>query len=97
MPEELKARIRRHRREHPERASLAGRLLASIAVIEREFSGEPRERLLRLASQTFDRHLRLVETSKQARESLAQLEANQQRLVELVEFLGAEPPSRLIH
>lgn len=97
MGEELKARIRRHRERHPERAELADRLLDSIAVIEREFLGDQRDQLLRLASRTFERHLTLVESSTQTRESLARIRSDQQRLLELVEFLGSTPPSRLLH
>lgn len=97
MADDLKARVRRHRQEHPERSDLADRLLASIELIEREFSGKHRERLLALAARTFDRHLRLVESTRQSRASLTQLEADQRRLRELVDFLGAEPPSRRLH
>ena len=42
-------------------------------------------------------HLLLVERSRQSRASLAQLESDQRRLLELVDFLGAIPPSRLLH
>lgn len=97
MVEELKQRIRFYARENGDQAHFADEILRSIALIEREFTGEQREGLLRLAAETLERHIQIQENSAQVRTALARLEAYAQWMRQLCDFITATPGDEKLH
>jgi len=96
MSGRLKRRLRTYRDQKGSDAGFAEHLLECIATIERDFEGEQRERLMSLADETFQRHLQIRRITTRARSALAQLRADQERLLELLGLVAA-PPGRTVH
>ena len=65
--------------------------------IERRFDGNERSRLLRLAEETFERHLVLRDQTRLAHESLDRLRADQLRLTRIIALLEARPEGETLH
>ena len=97
MASELEQRIRAYARENCDQAAFADAILTKVSLIEREFTGEQREKLLRLAAETFDRHIQIQESGAQVRRSLAQIEAYARWIQELCDFVTAPPGKETIH
>lgn len=93
----LKQRLNEHGHESPNDAAFVARLLELMQEIERGFDGDERSRLLRLAEETFERHLALRDHTRSARDSLTQLSADQSRLVHILEGLRARPDGETLH
>lgn len=93
MNRELKDQIRRQ----ADSSGFADRLLAIATQIEREFEGRERTRLLELVHETLERHVEIRENTRAARESLDQLQADQQSLLQLFEFITAGPGTETMH
>ena len=97
MSDELKRWIRENTQRGRGDASFAQQLLDLIEQIEREFDGSERERLVALARDTYDRHLQLRGFTARARENLAALRSDQQRLLELLDLLATRPAGERLH
>ena len=97
----VSAKLQRRLREYESRAtddaSFVTRLLELTTEIERRFDGDECSRLLRLAEETFERHLELRDHTRSTRASLNQLHADQRRLVRILEGLRACPEGETIH
>lgn len=93
MNRELKDQIRRQ----ADSSGFADRLLAIATQIEREFEGRERTRLLELVHETLERHVEIRENTRAARESLDQLQADQQSLLQLFEFITAGSGTETMH
>ncbi len=93
MSRELKDQIRKQ----ADPSGFADRLLAIATQIERDFDGRERGRLLELVHETLERHVAIRENTRLARETLDQLQADQQALLELFEFISARPESEIMH
>ena len=93
----LRERILAYRRAHPDRAEFADRLLEGVALIEERFSGAKQQRLLVLASDTLERHERIRRSSERAREALARLRREREKLRRLFAARLARRPGRLLH
>jgi hypothetical protein len=97
VSEKLKRRIREHGRRDRRDSFFAKQLLDLTERIEREFEGNEQERLLALAQDAFDRHLQLRDQTQGVRETLAGLQADQRRLLELFELVEARPDGEPLH
>jgi hypothetical protein len=97
VPEKLKERIRAHRDRNDADRGFAERLLEGVERIEREFEGEQRLRLLGMVADTLERHLRIRESAVETHTALAELHANQGRLLRLLELLAPCPSSETLH
>lgn len=97
MVEELRQRIREHGRRDRRDAFFGERLLELLEQIEHRFSGAERERLLLLASRTFERHLELRDQSLRIRERLARLAEEQRMLGELCMLLSPRRSDESMH
>jgi hypothetical protein len=97
VTQKLIARIREHQSGSPERARFAERLLEMVHAIERDLRGAERERLLALVAETFERYLEIGQSAARAREALQRLRDDQTRLLQLVEFVAARAPRRVLH
>jgi len=93
MSSDLKKQIR----TYADPSGFADRLLAIATQIERDFDGRERRRLLELVSETLERHVAIRENTRLARESLDQLQADQQALLQLFDFISARPESETMH
>jgi hypothetical protein len=93
----LKQRLREHKSGAPGDMQFVVRLLELTHEIERSFDGDERSRLLRLAEETFERHMELRDHTRSARDSLAQLRADQRRLMSILDGLRARPAGETIH
>lgn len=93
----LVQRLREHESRATDDASFVTRLLELTTEIERSFDGDERSRLLRLAEETFERHLELRSHARSTRASLEQLHAQQRRLVSILEGLRALPEGETFH
>ena len=91
MSDALRRRILGVRDEAGADPWFADRLLEGVRRIESDFDGGERERLLSLVSETLDRHLEIRQSSARARRALAQLKADQERIVQLLRLLAAAP------
>jgi hypothetical protein len=93
--------LKRRLREHPCRGAgdehFVARLLESIGEIESRFEGDERARLLQLAEETFERHVGQREHTRRLRRELARLQADQRRLVDLLDASSARPSGRTLH
>ena len=97
MGDELKRRIREHGRRDRRDSFFGERLLEMTERIERQFRGEERDRLLALASRTFERHLELRDTTLRTRERLARLAEEQRMLGELCLLLSPRRGGESLH
>jgi len=97
VSEKLKQRLREHASGATNGAPFVARLLELTQQIERSFNGDERSRLLRLAEETFERHLELRDHTSNARDALAQLRADQRRLLRILEGLRALPEGETVH
>lgn len=93
MSRELKDPIRSRTKQ----SEFADRLLEIATRIERDFEGRERRRLLELVHETLERDVAIRENTQRARESLSQLVADQQTLLQLFEFISANPESETVH
>jgi hypothetical protein len=91
MVDELRRRIEAHLAHHPDAGAFGERLLALVDRIDRDFDAEERDRLLRLARDTFARHLATREHTREAREAVAELHADRRRLRALLDLLASGP------
>ncbi len=97
MTQRLIARIREHQSGSPERARFADRLLQVVLLVDRNFSGEERDRLMQLLEETFQRYVDIGVNAQRARDVLVRLEADQTRLFEIIDFLVADPQQAMVH
>jgi hypothetical protein len=97
MSGSLKRRIRAHAREHRGDEPFVERLLELADRIEQDFAGEQQQRLLALAQDTFDHHVRMRRESTRVREGLAALRSDQRRLLDLLEFLSRSRGDAQLH
>jgi hypothetical protein len=97
MADSLKSRIRAHTCDRCDAGSFGERLSALVDRIEADFEGEWQERLLTLAQDAFDRHLRMRAESTRVRKALAALDSDQRRLLELLDFLNARREGTSLH
>jgi len=67
-------------------------LRKAVQRIDTEFSGETRNMLLCEARLTFTQQIKMLETTEGIMESLAKLQANQERLVEALKKLATHRP-----
>jgi hypothetical protein len=93
----LKQRLREHASGASNDAPFVARLLELTQQIERSFDGDERSRLLRLAEETFERHLELRDHTSSARDALAQLRTDQRQLMRILEGLRALPEGETVH
>lgn len=93
MSRELKERIR----QQADASGFADRLLAIATQIERDFDGRERRRLLELVHETLERHLEIRENTRLAREALDQLVESQHELLQLFDFISANPERETMH
>ena len=97
MVEQLNQRIRSYARENADQARFADEVLETIALIEREFTGEQRERLLLLAAETLERHVQIQQNGVQVRAALKRLDAYAQWMSQLSDFITATPGDEKLH
>ncbi len=93
----LKQRLREHESAAANDTPFVARLLELTQEIERSFDGDERSRLLRLAEETFERHLKRRDHTRSSRESLERLRADQRRLMRILEGLRARPEGETVH
>lgn len=93
MTRSLKDRIR----DDADDEEFAQRLLGIAARIERDFDGDERERLLGLVRETLERHVEIRENTRRAREMLEQIDEDQRTLLQLFEFIAAQPERSTLH
>ena len=93
MSSELKDQIRK--RADP--SGFADRLLEIATQIERDFEGRERKRLLELVYETLERHVEIREHMRLAGESVARLMGAQQELLQLFDFISANPELETMH
>jgi len=93
----LKQRLRKHESSAPNDAPFVARLLELTQEIERSFAGDERSRLLRLAEETFERHLELRDHTSSARDALERLRDDQIRLMRILEGLRLSPEGETVH
>ena len=90
MRAELTDRIRKHAGE----SDFANRLIEIATQIEQDFRGEEQERLLELVRETLDRHVEIRDNTQRARVALQRLQADQQALLQLFDFIVDRPGGR---
>lgn len=95
--EKLRRRLSEYGREDLGDTNFAERLVELMDEIERGFDGDVRRKLLELAEDTFERHLELREHTQRARRDLERLQADQRRLVEILEGLTVRPENEPLH
>jgi hypothetical protein len=93
MSRDLKDQIRRQ----AESSDFGDRLLTIATQIERDFEGRERRRLLELVHETLERHVEIRENTRLARKSLVQLVEAQQELLQLFDFIAANPETETMH
>lgn len=93
----LKQRLREHESDATDDSPFVARLLELTQEIERSFDGDECSRLLRLAEETFERHLEQRNHSRSVRDGLAQLRTDQRRLIHILEGLRALPEGETVH
>jgi GAF domain-containing protein len=93
----LEQRLREYANASTNDAPFVERLRELLREIERGFDGAERSRLMRLAEETFERHLELRGNTRRARDGLARLGADQRRLVRILEGLRARPEGETVH
>ncbi len=93
MSRDLKDRIRKQ----ADPSDFGDCLLAIATQIERDFDGRERRRLLELVHETLDRHVEIRENTRLARESLDQLVEAHEELLQLFEFISANPDIETMH
>ena len=93
MSRELKDQIRRL--ANP--SGFADRLLAIATQIERDFDGRERRRLLELVHETLERHVEIRENTRMAHEALDQLATAHRELLQLFDFISANPQRETMH
>jgi hypothetical protein len=88
---------RKNPREEKPESEFANRLTKIATQIERDFDGDERSRLLELVHETLERHVEIQENTRRAREALVQLQSDQRTLLQLFEFITAQPERETLH
>jgi len=93
MTRNLKERIR----TRGDLTEFGDRLLEIAKQIESGFTGPERERLLELVDEALDRHVEIREASERTRGAIDKLRSDQHTLLQLFDFITANPDRETIH
>ena len=93
----LKKRIEEQRDAVPRKEEFCDQLVQMVSFIEHHFEGSERENLIKLASETLDRHIQLGENTAKLQSALERIRSHQQRLHQLTDFLKADTEPKIIH
>jgi hypothetical protein len=90
-------RIEEQLRARADRSEFGKRLLEISKQIESDFEGPEREKLLALVAEALDRHFEIRETAERTNRALEKLRADQHELLQLFDFITANPDRETLH